>query len=127
MFDRDVARLVGISAGDVRDRQMKSGDMEKFPHELDNIVNKLLAFKVVVSNHNLSKNYHVYTVQKLCDDMDVVTDLMAQELVTQVLTYQTSLFHSFSTHVRYEKSCGMLFINLPIRLMMIRIIWKVAV
>lgn len=87
MFDRDVTRLMGLSAADIRDRQGKSGDMESFPHELDNMVNKLLAFKIQITKHNLNKTYQVYTVQKLCDDPDVIADLMAQDLAHEVLKH----------------------------------------
>lgn len=86
MFDKDVFRCVGVSAADIRDGQQKAGDMEKFPHELDAMVNKLLAFKVGVTSHHIKKTYHVHTVSKVCDDPDVIAELLAQDAVHEVVT-----------------------------------------
>ncbi|XP_022040445.1 replication protein A 70 kDa DNA-binding subunit A-like [Helianthus annuus] len=76
MFDRDVHKIVGLAASDIRERQMKANDTESFPHEISRLVDKKLAFKIDVSEFNLKNDYHVYTVQKTCDDLVIIAQLV---------------------------------------------------
>jgi len=68
LFDRDVSSIVGSSASDIMERQMKLDDSEGFPQELFQLLDKVLAFKIEVSEYNLKSDYPVYTIQKICDD-----------------------------------------------------------
>ncbi|XP_022018700.1 uncharacterized protein LOC110918726 [Helianthus annuus] len=63
-FDRDVQKILGLAAGDIRERQVKANDTESFPHEIFRLVDKKVTFKIVVSEFNLKNDYPVYTVQK---------------------------------------------------------------
>ncbi|KAM0050071.1 putative nucleic acid-binding protein [Helianthus debilis subsp. tardiflorus] len=63
MFDRDVQKFLGLAASDIRERQVNANDTG-FPHELFRLVDKKVAFKIVVSEFNLKNDYRVYTVQK---------------------------------------------------------------
>ncbi|XP_022041196.1 uncharacterized protein LOC110943770 [Helianthus annuus] len=65
MFDKDVTKLIGSTASDIRERQLKVNDTESFPHEISRLVEKKLAFKIEVSDYNLNHDYHVYTIQKV--------------------------------------------------------------
>ncbi|XP_022040896.1 uncharacterized protein LOC110943454 [Helianthus annuus] len=77
MFDKDVMKLIGSTANDIRERQVKVDDTETFPHEISRLVEKKLAFKIEVSDYNLNHDYHVYTIQKVCDDPDIIIELVA--------------------------------------------------
>ncbi|XP_022003738.1 uncharacterized protein LOC110901201 [Helianthus annuus] len=76
MFDKDVMKLIGPTANDIRERQVKLDDTETFPHEISRLVEKKLAFKIEVSDYNLNHDYHVYTIQKVCDDPDIIAELV---------------------------------------------------
>ncbi|XP_022025015.1 uncharacterized protein LOC110925368 [Helianthus annuus] len=76
MFDKDVMKLIGSTANDIRERQVKLDDTETFPHEISWLVEKKLAFKIEVSDYNLNHDYHVYTIQKVCDDPDIIAELV---------------------------------------------------
>ncbi|KAJ0558965.1 putative nucleic acid-binding, replication factor A [Helianthus annuus] len=77
MFDKDVMKLIGSTANDIRERQVKVNDPETFPHEISRLVEKKSAFKIEVSDYNLNHDYHVYTIQKVCDDPDIIAELVA--------------------------------------------------
>ncbi|XP_021995815.1 uncharacterized protein LOC110892998 [Helianthus annuus] len=75
MFDRDVQKLLGLAASDIRERQVKANDTGCFPHEIFRLVDKKVAFKIDVSEFNLKNDYRVYTVQKTCDDPVIIAEL----------------------------------------------------
>ncbi|XP_022024784.1 uncharacterized protein LOC110925121 [Helianthus annuus] len=75
MFDRDVQKLLGLAASDIRERQLKANDTG-FPHEIFRLVNKKAAFKIDVSEFNLKNDYRVYTVQKTCDNPLIIAELV---------------------------------------------------
>ncbi|XP_035833018.1 uncharacterized protein LOC110876774 [Helianthus annuus] len=58
MFDRDVQKLLGLAASDIRERQRA-------------------AFKIDVSEFNLNNDYRVYTVQKTTDDPVIIAELVS--------------------------------------------------
>ncbi|KAJ0843588.1 putative nucleic acid-binding, replication factor A [Helianthus annuus] len=95
MFDKDVTKLIGSTASDIGERQVKANDTESFPHEISRLVEKNLAFKIEVSDYNLNHDYHVYTIQKLCDDPDILAELVAGngnglEVVDEVFSQEGS-------------------------------------
>ncbi|XP_021980190.1 uncharacterized protein LOC110876324 [Helianthus annuus] len=75
MFDRDVQKLLGLAASDIRERQVKANDTG-FPHEIFRLVDKKAAFKIDVSEFNHKNDYRVYTVQKTCDDPVIIAELV---------------------------------------------------
>ncbi|KAJ0878313.1 putative nucleic acid-binding protein [Helianthus annuus] len=75
MFDRDVQKLLGLAASDIRERQVKDSDTG-FPHEIFRLVDKKAAFKIDVSEFNLKNDYRVYTVQKTTDDPVIIAELV---------------------------------------------------
>lgn len=72
---------MGLSASDVRDRQMKSGDMQTFPAELNVMI------KIIVSNFNINHKYYVYTVNKIYDDPDVIAKLQTNDNLEEVSNF----------------------------------------
>ncbi|XP_022030410.1 uncharacterized protein LOC110931319 [Helianthus annuus] len=76
MFDRDVQKLLGLATSDIRERQVKANDTGCFPHEIFRLVDKKTAFKINVLEFNLKNDYHVYTVQKTCDDPVIIAELV---------------------------------------------------
>nr|XP_043619863.1 uncharacterized protein LOC122591677 [Erigeron canadensis] len=79
MFDKDVAKLIGLSANDIRERQIRSGEVDTFPHELNVLLNKLYAFKISVAKYNFEKDYLVYTVAKVCRDPEIIEELQKKD------------------------------------------------
>ncbi|XP_021975144.1 uncharacterized protein LOC110870259 [Helianthus annuus] len=97
MFDKDVTKLIGSTASDIRERQLKVNDTESFPHEISRLLEKKLAFKIEVSDYNLNHDYHVYTIQKVCGDPDIIAELVAGngnalEVADEVLSQEGSEF-----------------------------------
>ncbi|KAM0000257.1 putative nucleic acid-binding, replication factor A [Helianthus debilis subsp. tardiflorus] len=62
MFDKDVTKIIGSTASDIRERQVKVNDTESFPHRISRLVEKTLAFKIEVFDYNLNCDYHIYTI-----------------------------------------------------------------
>ncbi|KAK1431706.1 hypothetical protein QVD17_08267 [Tagetes erecta] len=79
----EVSKIVGLSASDIRDRQVKAGDTEDFPQELNFMMNKLLAFKIMISNFNVNNKHYVYTVNKICDDPDIIAELESTHAIDE--------------------------------------------
>nr|XP_043624018.1 replication protein A 70 kDa DNA-binding subunit A-like [Erigeron canadensis] len=79
MFDLDVCRLLGLSATNIRDRQLKSVDENSFPHEFDSLLERQLAFKIVVTDYNIRQKYYVYTVNKFCEDPEIIAEMLGEE------------------------------------------------
>ncbi|KAK1419692.1 hypothetical protein QVD17_28961 [Tagetes erecta] len=75
LFDTHVARIVGVSATEVRERQVDENQTESFPHEMMRLLDKKLAFKIEVTDYNLKNDYYVYTVLKVSDDPDILAEL----------------------------------------------------
>ncbi|XP_035838002.1 uncharacterized protein LOC110895531 [Helianthus annuus] len=98
MFDRDVQKLLGLAASDIRERQVKANDTG-FPHEIFRLVDKKAAFKIDVSEFNLKNDYRVYTVQQTCDDPVIIA-----ELVTQEVAYVKDVNLSESSQVSAERT-----------------------
>nr|XP_043611877.1 replication protein A 70 kDa DNA-binding subunit A-like [Erigeron canadensis] len=79
MFDKDVAKLIGLSANDIRERQIRSGEVDTFPHELNVLLNKLYAFNISIAKYNFEKDYLVYTVAKVCRDPEIIEELQEND------------------------------------------------
>ncbi|GJZ97470.1 nucleic acid-binding, OB-fold protein [Tanacetum coccineum] len=50
-----------------------------YPHDLDSIVNRVFMFKLQVSTYNVNNNYHIFTVNKLTDDKDVIKSILSKQ------------------------------------------------
>jgi hypothetical protein len=87
LWDRDVAKVVGLSANDIRERQLNSNDTESYPHELEALVNVRGAFRIKIDKYNLLRRGSAYTVIKMCDDPEIIDDLVAEDNVNEVWEY----------------------------------------
>ncbi|KAK1416423.1 hypothetical protein QVD17_32214 [Tagetes erecta] len=77
LFDNQVAKLIGVPAVDIRERQVNDKNTETFPHEMSRLLERKLAFKIEVSDYNLKNpEWMVYTVLKVCDDPEVISELL---------------------------------------------------
>ncbi|XP_035831902.1 uncharacterized protein LOC118480975 [Helianthus annuus] len=111
MFDRDVQKLLGLAASDIRERQVKSNDTG-FPHEIFRLVDKKAAFKIDVSEFNLKNDYRVYTVQKTTEDPVIIAELVGgdgngdenTDEVTQEVADVKVVNLSNSSHVSAERT-----------------------
>nr|XP_043615840.1 uncharacterized protein LOC122587742 [Erigeron canadensis] len=75
MWDRDVQKLLGLSANDIRQRQLNNNDDESYPHELEGLLNVKVACKIKIDKYNLKHKGSAYIVIKMCDDPDIITEL----------------------------------------------------
>nr|XP_043614451.1 uncharacterized protein LOC122586527 [Erigeron canadensis] len=79
MWDRDVQKLLGLSAHDIRQRQLNNDDDETYPHELEGLLNVKVAFKIKIDKYNVKHKGSAYTVNKMCDDPDIIAELEDEE------------------------------------------------
>nr|XP_043625516.1 uncharacterized protein LOC122596938 [Erigeron canadensis] len=75
MWDRDVQKLLGLSANDIHQRQLNNNDDESYPHELEGLLNVKVACKIKIDKYNLKHKGSAYTVIKMCDDHDIIAEL----------------------------------------------------
>ncbi|CAI9107373.1 OLC1v1006711C1 [Oldenlandia corymbosa var. corymbosa] len=65
IFDKDMFRLIGKSAYQLRE---KYGNVETFPPEVMSLIGKTLLFRVSVNKFNVVHNSHMYTAVRVVDD-----------------------------------------------------------
>lgn len=94
-----MSRLVGLSATDIRERQLKCDDTTTFPHELQVLLNKTYAFKIQISSYNLENPNGSYTVYKLSDDPYVTAQLAAQDTTTNDGSQEPSNAEVLTAHL----------------------------
>nr|KAJ0190491.1 hypothetical protein LSAT_V11C800414380 [Lactuca sativa] len=75
MFDREVRNLLKISAAELISRYERFDNPSDFPNELNAMLNKKLAFKIVVKTFNVSKCFRSYNISKLTDNLDIIAAL----------------------------------------------------
>ncbi|XP_035840005.1 uncharacterized protein LOC110913192 isoform X2 [Helianthus annuus] len=83
MFDKDVSKVIGRSARDIHDQQLRDGEENVCPREVKQLVGKRYIFKIEISTFNLTSNYHVYTVLKLCDDNEIIKVMLQDDAAEQ--------------------------------------------
>ncbi|XP_074292880.1 uncharacterized protein LOC141619759 [Silene latifolia] len=73
LFDTQATDLIKQSAKQLRDNQLKDGDQNAHPSELDVLLNRRFIFKVKVDEkYNLTKCWKLYGVNKLFEDKDLI-------------------------------------------------------
>ncbi|CAI9111609.1 OLC1v1011869C1 [Oldenlandia corymbosa var. corymbosa] len=65
IFDKDMFRLIGKSAYQLRE---KYGNVETFPPKVMSLIGKTLLFRVSVNKFNVVHNSHMYTAVRVVDD-----------------------------------------------------------
>ncbi|PWA62017.1 replication factor-A carboxy-terminal domain protein [Artemisia annua] len=73
LFQQDVAKLLGKSAGYLISKIDKDEENTSYPTDLEIIVSRQFVFKLQVSAYNVNNNYHIFTVNKLTDDKVVMS------------------------------------------------------
>lgn len=75
LFDREAVKLLHKSATDLWEKYKELGDIGIFPEEFNELVDKTFAFKVDVTDWNLTNNSHIYGISILLDNEKIITDL----------------------------------------------------
>nr|XP_043639701.1 replication protein A 70 kDa DNA-binding subunit A-like [Erigeron canadensis] len=91
MWDRDVQKLLGLSAYDIRQRQLNNNDDETYPYELEGLLNVKVAFKIKIDKYNVKHKGSAYTVNKMCDDPDIIAELEDEENDNEVQQQEAML------------------------------------
>ncbi|PWA99370.1 hypothetical protein CTI12_AA009110 [Artemisia annua] len=75
MFDREVSRLINMSAQQLLEIQKHIGDINTFPQVFGKFVGRKFSFKVEIFDYNIEGGRHAYNVLKMMDDHQVVPEL----------------------------------------------------
>ncbi|KAL7605805.1 hypothetical protein Lser_V15G20606 [Lactuca serriola] len=92
MFDREVRNLLKISAAELISRYERFDNPSDFPNELNAMLNKKLAFKIVVKTFNVSKCFRSYNISKLTDNLDIIAAL--ENIEKKNMIEQVKIYHS---------------------------------
>ncbi|XP_057526260.1 uncharacterized protein LOC130805504 [Amaranthus tricolor] len=73
LFDSQVKKELQVTAKELIDKQVKNGDIETFPEELEKLINKKYLFVFKVNKYfNIEKKSKSYSVRKLTDDEELI-------------------------------------------------------
>ncbi|XP_057548086.1 uncharacterized protein LOC130826522 [Amaranthus tricolor] len=73
LFDSQVKKELQVTAKELIDKQVKNGDTETFPEELEKLINKKYLFVFKVNKYfNIEKKSKSYSVSKLTDDEELI-------------------------------------------------------
>ncbi|CAI9265393.1 unnamed protein product [Lactuca saligna] len=87
LFDREAKRLLKISASQLKKLHEEAGDsMQLFPNQMNVLKNRKFAFLVEITSYNVSNYNNIYSVVKLTEDVDIVSNL---ESKLEILTTQS--------------------------------------
>ncbi|CAI9271886.1 unnamed protein product [Lactuca saligna] len=75
IFDREVRNILKLSAADLLSKYEKFGNTTQFPIELNAMIDKKLAFKIVVKTFNVSRFGRSYNISKITDNVDIISAL----------------------------------------------------
>ncbi|GKD83198.1 nucleic acid-binding, OB-fold, replication protein A, OB domain protein [Tanacetum coccineum] len=75
LFDRIANALLNKEANELVEKQLKDGAIDVLPEDFNDLLEKKLAFKVDITDYNLSKNKYVYGVSQICQEADVIEEL----------------------------------------------------
>ncbi|GJY76551.1 replication protein A 70 kDa DNA-binding subunit B [Tanacetum coccineum] len=79
LFQTEVAKLLGKSVAYLISKIDKGEQITSYPQDLDSIVNRVFVFKLQVSTYNVNNNYHIFTVDKITDDKEVIKSILAKQ------------------------------------------------
>nr|KAJ0190189.1 hypothetical protein LSAT_V11C800407880 [Lactuca sativa] len=72
IFDREVRNILKLSAADLLSKYERFGNTIQFPIELNAMIDKKLAFKIVVKTFNVSRFGRSYNISKITDNVDII-------------------------------------------------------
>ncbi|GJR46244.1 nucleic acid-binding, OB-fold, replication protein A, OB domain protein [Tanacetum coccineum] len=108
LFDRIANALLNKEANELVEKQLKDGAIDVLPEDFNDLLEKKLAFKVDITDYNLSKNKYVYGVSQICQEADVIEELELK-VPTLEATVSSSLtpslgFISPPSRLKYQDS-----------------------
>ncbi|GJW70065.1 nucleic acid-binding, OB-fold, replication protein A, OB domain protein [Tanacetum coccineum] len=110
LFDRIANALLNKDANELVEKQLKDGAIDVLPEDFNDLLEKKLAFKVDITDYNLSKNKYVYGVSQICQEADVIEELELK-VPTLEATVSSSLtpslgFISPPSRLKYQDSAS---------------------
>ncbi|CAH1443867.1 unnamed protein product [Lactuca virosa] len=75
IFDCEVRNILKLSAADLLSKYERFGNTSEFPIELNAMINKKLAFKIVVKTFNFSRFGRSYNISKITNNVDIISAL----------------------------------------------------
>ncbi|GJX76228.1 nucleic acid-binding, OB-fold, replication protein A, OB domain protein [Tanacetum coccineum] len=110
LFDRIANTLLNKEANELVEKQLKDGAIDVLPEDFNDLLEKKLAFKVDITDYNLSKNKYVYGVSQICQEADVIEELELK-VPTLEATVSSSLtpslgFISPPSRLKYQDSAS---------------------
>ncbi|CAH1432801.1 unnamed protein product [Lactuca virosa] len=75
IFDREVRNIMKLSAADLLSKYERFGNTSQFPIELNAMIDKKLAFKIIVKTFNVSRFGRSYNISKITDNVDIISAL----------------------------------------------------
>ncbi|GKD71917.1 nucleic acid-binding, OB-fold, replication protein A, OB domain protein, partial [Tanacetum coccineum] len=110
LFDRIANALLNKDANELVEKQLKDGTIDVLPEDFNDLLEKKLAFKVDITDYNLTKNKYVYGVSQICQEADVIEELELK-VPTLEATVSSSLtpslgFISPPSRLKYQDSAS---------------------
>nr|KAJ0214103.1 hypothetical protein LSAT_V11C400201930 [Lactuca sativa] len=72
IFDHEVKNILKLSATDLLSKYERFDNTSEFPIELNAMINKKMAFKIVVKTFNFSRFSRSYNISKITDNVDTI-------------------------------------------------------
>ncbi|XP_056686069.1 replication protein A 70 kDa DNA-binding subunit C [Spinacia oleracea] len=72
LFDREVVHILGKSALSIREYQAQEGNLDSFPKDLDELLERKYLSKIRITHYNLKQNCPIFTVTKISDDENLI-------------------------------------------------------
>ncbi|GKB70577.1 nucleic acid-binding, OB-fold, replication protein A, OB domain protein, partial [Tanacetum coccineum] len=91
LFDRIANTLINKDANELVEKQQKDGKLDVLPEDFNDLLERKFAFKVDITDYNLSKNKYVYGISQICEEADVI-----EELELKVPTIQATVSSSLT-------------------------------
>ncbi|CAI9302931.1 unnamed protein product [Lactuca saligna] len=120
LFDRDVRSILNISASDLIEKYEKMGDTVAFPVEINELIGRKMAFKIIVRGFTAGRKYiRSYKISKISDDVDIISALEKLEKAnhieqdTESVNVVVSDFNSQDT-IGFKGSASFVADNTPI-------------
>ncbi|GKE59131.1 hypothetical protein Tco_1498316, partial [Tanacetum coccineum] len=85
LMELEVFKLIGKTAAEIRVKQEKADDDNSFPDDFKDMLGKMVIFKIEISDFNIINSSSVYTVSKLCDDVNIIQEMMKQDEAKEVV------------------------------------------
>ncbi|XP_076946716.1 replication protein A 70 kDa DNA-binding subunit B-like isoform X2 [Bidens hawaiensis] len=83
VFDREARKMLKKCARELLDSFLEDG-LSMIPPELTHLVGKKYAFKIDITDYNITNNYNTFTIKKFTDDYSIISKLESKFEVGQV-------------------------------------------